>query len=74
MNDREPLRKVCFLGYDLNLDLNGGGGGRFVLRRVVALTSCSLHFLSESILISVPPTSGPHCQLVQLCPGAKVKS
>lgn len=30
MNDRKPLRKVCFLGYDLNLDLMGVGvGGLF---------------------------------------------
>lgn len=26
MSDREPERNVCFLGFDLNLDLNGGEG------------------------------------------------
>lgn len=71
MSDREPERNVCFLGFDLNLDLNGGGG--LVLRRAVGLTSCSVHFLSKSIPSSVPPTSRPHCQPVQLWLGTKIK-
>ena len=42
MNDRKPKRNVCFLEFDLNLDLNGVVG--FVIRIVVGLTSYSFFF------------------------------